>query len=204
MPVRGKLEFRSRRADFEGTNVGREFEYRRYIPGHPEAHHRAVWNFTSIPSGSGLDARDRVPVEFTFDVYRMTKCKTRGVRVSFRVVTHQRPNSRPVPIRGRVAVGRLSEGKGEQQYRDAVKELQDKYGINPDSVRPSDKEAWAKVNELAEKFGIFDIRDKEVFDYAVMGVEVPAGLFRNALQGNPGKFRPKDGIEKPCRASPST
>ena len=92
-------------------------------------------------------------------------------------------------------MGRLA--KKEKEYRDAVKELQDKYGINPDSVRPSDKDAWAKVNELAEKFGIFDIRDKEVFDYAVMGVEVPAGLFRNALQGNPGKFKDRDGIEKP-------
>jgi len=29
-------------------------------------------------------------------------------------------------------------------------------------------------------------------------VEIPAGLFRNALQGTPGKFRdPKDGVEKP-------
>ena len=94
MPVRGKLEFRSRRADFEGTNVGREFEYRRYIPGHPEAHHRAVWNFTSIPSGLGLDARDRVPVEFTFDVYRMTKgCKTRASGSASASSRTRRPNN---------------------------------------------------------------------------------------------------------------
>src|SRR5437867_2670010 len=30
MPIRGKLEFKSRKTDFEGTNVGREFDYRRY------------------------------------------------------------------------------------------------------------------------------------------------------------------------------
>jgi hypothetical protein len=31
----------------------------------------------------------------------------------------------------------------------------------------------------------------------VMGVEVPAGLFRNALQGTPPKFKDRDGVEKP-------
>ena len=197
VPVRGKLEFRSRRADFEGTNVGREFEYRRYIPGHPEAHHRAVWHYASVPSGLSSAARDRVPVEFTFDVYRMTKgVQNEGVRVSFRFVTHQAPQQPPRPDQG--GEWQWSDSAKEQEYRDAVKELQDKHGINPDAVRPSDKEAWAKVNELAEKFGFFEIRDKEVFDYAVMGVEVPTGLFRNALQGNPGKFKDRDGIEKPA------
>ena len=40
----------SRKAEFEGTNVGREFDYRKYIAGHPDSPQRAIWHFTTIPS----------------------------------------------------------------------------------------------------------------------------------------------------------
>jgi len=199
VPVRGKLEFKSRRVDFEGTNVGREFDYRRYIAGHPDSPQRAIWHYTSIPSSLTSAAGNRVPVEFTFDIYRMTKGEqNRGVNVTFRFVTHQAPQQPPRPDQGGEWQWHESVKDKEQAYKEAVKELQEKHGITPESVRPSDEAAWAKVNELAEKFGYFEIRDKEVFDYTVMGVEVPTGLFRNALQGNPGKYKDRDGVEKPA------
>jgi len=43
------------------------------------------------------------------------------------------------------------------------------------------------ASALAEEFGYFEVRGKEVFDYAVLGVDVPTGLFRNARSGTPGK-----------------
>ena len=73
VPVRGKLEFKSRRVDFEGTNVGREFDYRQYIAGHPDSPQRAIWHYTISPPGSARPPSNRVPVEFTFDIFRMTK-----------------------------------------------------------------------------------------------------------------------------------
>jgi hypothetical protein len=47
--------------------------------------------------------------------------------------------------------------------------------------------SWKAVNALAEEFGFFEVPGKEVFDYQVMGIDVPAGLIRNALAGDPGK-----------------
>ncbi len=85
----------------------------------------------------------------------------------------------------------------EKEYEREVKELQDK-GINPIGATPG-SEAWREANQLAEKYGFFEIRNKEVFDYAVMGVEIPAGLFRNAIQGDPGTVDDKkDGTKKPA------
>jgi hypothetical protein len=46
---------------------------------------------------------------------------------------------------------------------------------------------WAEVNKLTEEFGYYEIKGKEVFDYQVMSVEIPAGLVRNALANPPGK-----------------
>ncbi|MCS7270511.1 MAG: hypothetical protein NZ703_05450, partial [Gemmataceae bacterium] len=102
VPVRGKLEFgsleaqyRREKKEFTGENVGREFDYRRYIAGHPYSAQRAIWHFDWLPRSLAHVPGDRVPVEFTFDIYRMTKGEqNRGVSVNFRFVTHkalQRP-----------------------------------------------------------------------------------------------------------------
>ena len=198
VPVRGKLEFRSRRADFEGTNVGREFDYRRYIAGHPDSPQRAIWHFATIPSALGKAEGDRVPVEFTFDIYKMTKGEqNKGASVVLRFVTHQSPQQPPRLDQAGEWQWADSVKDKEKAYKDALKQLQDQ-GINPEGARPSDKAAWAAANKLAEEFGYFEYRGKEVLDYAVMGVEVPAGLFRNALQGQPGTYKDRDNVDKPA------
>ena len=198
VPVRGKLEFKSRKLDFKGTNVGREFDYRRYITGHEKSPERAIWHFTKLPSDLAHPAGDRVPVEFTFDIYHLTKGEqNRGAIVTFRFVTHQAPQQPPRPDQGGEWQWHDSVKDKEEAYKNEVKKLQAE-GTNPETARPGDLKAWGEVNRLAEEYGFYELRGKEVFDYTVMGVEVPAGLFRNALKGDPGRFKDKDGVEKPA------
>jgi hypothetical protein len=255
VPVRGKLEFRSMQKEFRpdkqeftGTNVGREFDYRRYIGGSPESPQRAVWNFTTVPAALASAANDRVPVEFTFDIFKLTKGEqNKGAVVSFRFVTHHARQEQPTQVTGEwpwadrqaqkeyeEAVRRLDSGtlvdreladrlkagaasdeqaaqlKLAQRLQKLADELKAKgvtvatddrgvvtvSGVNVKAARPGTP-SWAAANVLAEEFGIFVYGGKEVFDYQVMGVEVPAGLFRNALEGDPGKMKDPDGKEVP-------
>ena len=188
--TRGKLEFKSRKADFDGTNVGREFEYRKYIAGHPKSPHRAVWNFDNIPASLASAPNNWVPVEFTFDVYRLTKGEeNKGVLTNFRVVTHNCPQVAP-----------QAEQQGEWQWADI--EQKKRYDADVAALpkgtigaRPGTA-GWDALNQLAEKYGYFEVRGKEVYDYAVMGVEIPSGLFKNAMQGTPPTDKERDGRER--------
>ena len=191
MPVRGALGFQSRRAEFEGTNVGREFEYRKYISGHPDSPQRGVWRFADVPPPAG---RDFVPVEFTFDIYKLTKGEeNKGAAVTLRFVTHNCPQQVPRP-----------DQKGEWPWADPAREREyraevDAYrarGVNPEAATPADKAGWEAAGALAEKYGFYEVRGKEVLDYTVMGVDVPAGLFKNARQGDPPAAE-RDGKKAP-------
>ena len=144
-------------------------------------------------------AENRVPVEFTFDIYKLTKGEqNRGVGVTFRFVTHQCPQQPPRADQTGEWQWADSVKTKEQEYKNEVKAFQDS-GINPEGATPANKQAWDAVNKLAEKFGFFEVRNKEVFDYAVMGIEVPSGLFRNAQQGDPGTIEDKkDGKKRPA------
>jgi hypothetical protein len=222
VPLRGKLEFMSRTAAFEGTNVGREFDYRRYIAGSPLSPQRAVWHFTTIPTELTTAEGDRVPVEFTFDIYKLTKGEqNKGVDVNFRFVTHNAPQQRPSPSDG--GEWPWQDRERQEQYQTLVRRIQQggrvtpqeaeqfrKYGVpiteeggtatlqalRLEGARPGTP-AWQVLSKLAEEFGYFEIRGKQVLDYTVMGVEVPGGLFRNALQGDPGKEVNREGQEQP-------
>ncbi len=192
VPHRGKLEFKSVRAedrqekrDFDGTNVGREFDYRRYIAGHEKSPQRAIWKFASVPGQMERPEGDRVPVEFTFDVFRMTKGEAdKGVAVNFTIVTHNSALRQPTKDEG-----------AEWQWvdtaqRDTYIARADEYrrqGFRIDNAQPSDPKAWAAANKLAEEFGFYEYKGKQVLDYTVMGLEIPAGLFRNANKNAPGK-----------------
>lgn len=192
VPVRGKLEFKSRKADFEGTNVGREFDYRKYIYGHELSPQRGVWTFTDIPANLATAEGDQVPLEFTFDIFKLTKGEqNRGVLVNFRLVTHHAPQHPPTgPVATSGGEWLWDDEKRFAEYEQAVKDL-DASGIKIYGARPGTK-AWTEVNKLAEEFGIFELRGKEVYDYTVMGIAVPAGLFRNALKDNPPKIKVRD------------
>lgn len=200
VPVRGKLEFASRKADFDGTNVGREFDYRKYIAGNVESSQRAIWHYFEIPASTTSPEGDVVPVEFTFDVYKLTKgVENQGVDVTFRIVTHKVPQSPPRP-----------DQRGDWQWSDKPGEAR---GAGEDRRRAYEADlaalpkgtanarpgtpGWVRMNELAQKHGVYEIRNKPVFDYTVAGVEVPAGLFRNAAEGDPGLEEGRDGNRRP-------
>ena len=199
VPVRGKLEFASRKTDFDGTNVGREFDYRRYIAGHDRSPERAIWHYYEIPSSVKTLAGDVVPVEFTFDVYKLTKgVENQGADVTFRIVTHNSPQTVPRP-----------DQRGDWQWGDKAGEERGKGGedrkraYNADlallptgaSVAKPGTPGWTSMNELAQKHGYYETR-KEVFDYAVTGIQLPAGLFRNASEGDPGTEESKEGNKR--------
>jgi hypothetical protein len=78
VPVYGELKFVGL-PKAEGVNIGREWDYRRYIPGGPGTPARAVWVFHELPGL--LDERTVVPCEFSFDIFRMTRGEeNRGVK----------------------------------------------------------------------------------------------------------------------------
>jgi hypothetical protein len=196
VPYRGKLEFRSlvaearsEKKEFEGTNVGREFDYRKYIAGADISPQRAIWKFATVPAAMGRADGDRVPVEFTFDIYKMTKGEqNKGALTKFQFATHNSPLKQPVSIKEPEWGWVLEDRK--KAYDARVAELKAQQGLdvlNQTTATPNNKPVWEALNKLAEEFGYYEYRGKEVFDYQVMSVEVPAGLFRNALKGDPGK-----------------
>lgn len=196
VPLRGHLTFRSRHLDFQGTNVGREFDYRKYIAGHKDSPQRAIWDFTRIPEGLATAPGDRVTIEYTFDIFKLTKGEeNKGVSTRFRFVTHncpQRPPGANDPIGDWQWVDKARQG----QYEARMRQMQAR-GLSPIGARPADKANWEAANQLAKEFGIFEYGGKEVFDYTVGSIEVPAGLFQNAREGDPGTERGPDGKPRP-------
>lgn len=188
VPVRGTMVFGTGRGEFEGVNVGREFEYRKYIHGHPQSPQRGIWSFTKLPSNLDRMPNDRVPIEFMFDIFRLTKGKEdrggSGVEVSIRFVTNDCQQKPPADFR--------TTGDGEwkwtdtKRYEDYQKELRQarEQGRNPTAAEVG-SDGWKTANELAEKYGIYEISGKPVSNNRVMSVDIPAGLFRNAFEHKP-------------------
>jgi len=198
VPLRGKIEFASRKAGFEGTNVGREFDYRKYIAGHPNSSERAVWHFHTVPSS--MKSMESVPVEFTFDVFKLTKgVENKPVDVTLRIVTHQAPQAPPRPDqRGEWQWGDLpneQRGAGEDRKRAYEADVA-ALPRGTTNARPGTP-GWASVNQLAEKHGYYELRGVGVFDYAVGRVEIPAGLLRKAAEGDPGTEPGKEAKPRP-------
>ncbi len=197
-PVRGNIRFQSRRGEIEGTNVGREFDYRKYIGGDPSSSQRAVWNFRKLPSGLG-SGRDAITCEFTFDIFRMTKGEeNRGVDLTIRITTWQCPQS--PPIEPKSGVWRWDDPRKEAEYRADVAAEVAKLGPG---FAGKDPEAalkratpgtplWGVVNLLAKKYGFYEFDGKEVFDYHPDAIAVPTGLFENARTGTPPAAKPGD------------
>lgn len=194
VPLRGTLDFKSivgrerqEKKEFEGTNVGREFDYRKYIAGAAISPQRAIWHFNTIPGSLAKADGDRVSVEFTFDVFKLTKGEqNKGVLTKFVFVTHNVPLKQPVKdTEGGEWRWENEERRRAYDKRAAELRAEGADPTNQATARPGTP-GWVAVNKLAEEFGYYEINGKEVFDYQVMGVEVPAGLFRNAAQGAPG------------------
>jgi hypothetical protein len=193
VPVRGNLHFESRKGDsrkgtYDGTNVGREFEYRKYVPGNRSTSERAVWLFGTVPNGL-ISGRDAVPLEFTFDVFKLTKGKEDGgVDVNIRVVAHQ-CGQKPNATRG-VGNWDWADPEAEKQYEAERKQLEEELRKLPNAPRTladakPGTDAWKLADKLAEKYGFYEIGTTTVFDYHPGTVVLPSGLIRKAREGSP-------------------
>jgi ABC-type transport system involved in multi-copper enzyme maturation permease subunit len=175
VPVYGKLEFlniRTPTQEFDPVKVGREWEYRSYIAG--ASPHRAIWKFTNERDLRAMaDRKDSVPCEFEFDIFRTTKGdENKGVTCSFQFVAWPWGN----PER--------SDARQEQAYQDATRGL--KAHIQPgDPGWDAADSDWAKLDRVAEQFGYYEYRSKEIADYHTFNINVPPGLIRAALKDRP-------------------
>jgi len=175
-PLYGQLNFfaRNKEADWRGDSVGREWEYRKYIAG--GSSQRAIWHYNFIPSDlANREVFDYVPLEFAFDIFRTTKGEeNRGVKCSITVRTWQ-------------------YNQNEQETRrlyEADAKADDLLNRN---VRPDDKTAWDKTNQLAEKYGFYEFRNRQVTDYHTLAIELPPGLFKKAREGDPPLIQNSNG-----------
>lgn len=180
VPVYGDLEFRGGEANFRGESVGREWDYRKYIAGGPNSSHRAIWIFKDGELPASLKSRSEVPCEFSFDIFRTTKgeLENKGVYCTFTFASHQWGDPlRPDPNKVKA-------------YQDAVR------GLNL-NAQPGDPD-WERLDKLAEEFGFYEYRSKEIVDYHTFDIRIPGGLFRSALSGTPPAGMPRLFIVVKC------
>lgn len=151
VPVYGQLSFYGTR----GENVGRVWDYRKYIGGpNPAAPDQprqyAVWTFPEL--SGGLLGGDPVRVEFTFDIFRLTKGEeAKGVFTSFVF-----------------ADGRLSLPEVQRQAEAARAERNKRRAlVNKSNLGDEERERQlARIEEeLIERYGLYEVAGMEVVDY---------------------------------------
>src|SRR5262245_19138895 len=183
--------------DDRELNVGREWDYHRYIPGvNPDketgAILQAVWYYDDLPRV--LTRRSRVRCEYKFDIYRQTKGKeNEEVRCSFFYHTRNfdpASNNRTEYDEARKTLLALRRPDTESERRkqeNIVRKLLPGFSDEVVSRLSAGKMRPDEINDLlAEQFGYHEVRSAKVVDYHTFHVDLPAGLFRNALRGPPG------------------
>jgi len=161
VPIYGQLAITGIPSGEAGLNVGREWDYRRYIPGGPGSPARANWTFTQLPGQ--IAERAVVPCEFSFAVFRMSK---------------------GVEGQGVLATVFFETWRWDPANKARYQQDRDRALNQPN--RPPLAEIYG---QLAETYGYYEVPAKEVFDKTLYVVDVPAGLFRNALQDDPQRRR---------------
>ncbi len=208
VPIRGKIDFKAKKEDYVGVNVGREFEYRKYIGGSKSTSERALWSFDAVPASLADPGRDSVPCEFTFDIFRLTKGEeNRGVDINIRVVTWQ-CGQEPPPADVKDGLWRWTDSAKQAAYeakRNAIDEKLRKKEVGgpnaPPSLayaKPEVPEAWKLADGLAEEFGFYEVGSVEVYDYHPASIRIPSGLFRNARAGTPPGGAPRVTVYVKC------
>jgi hypothetical protein len=172
----GTLTFENTSVSGRGDYVGREWEYRSYItaPGAGQRPQTAVWSFPPLPEY--VAKRDVVRCEVTFDIYRTTKGEE-----------DRRPACNFVFQTWRFGEQGLSVTQYQALRREELEKERRKPAGEP---RRSDLEI---DNELAEKYGYYEVPSRGIVDYHTLAVDVPGGLFRNA-RGSDGKATRPDAV----------
>jgi ABC-type transport system involved in multi-copper enzyme maturation permease subunit len=171
VPVYGELSFQGpRNTHYEGESVGREWEYRRYMPGGQNSPYRALWSFTELDSR--LAQQKAVKCEFYLDIFRTIKGEeNKGVFCTFFVYTWQ-------------------AGQDEQKLNEATLAYRERTrglspNANPDSAKENERRDWQAINDIAGELGYYEFRGKEIADYHTQYILVPSSLFRKAAEGKP-------------------
>jgi ABC-type transport system involved in multi-copper enzyme maturation permease subunit len=210
-PLYGVLHFENTGDDKKGTNVGREWDYRGYITAaspnqEPQA---AIWDFDGVPRS--LADRQTVRCEFAFDIFRQTKgFENRGVSCTFEFQTgnftksdkdsyntdHSRwrnkgnvfsqkdiddwlagHRARLMANPNRPSEADMNERLEKQRARLTANKID-----SPDGTPQYRLSDAAIDDELAKEYGYYVVPAKDVTDYHTLYVDVPAGLFLNAIQ----------------------
>jgi hypothetical protein len=147
----------------EGESVGREWDYRKYLPGpnpnQPKPY--AIWSFRTLPQHLA-DLTDPVRFEFTFDIFRTYKGEVgKGVYCTLTFVS------------GHLTVPQI-EGAVEKirQERSALRK-----NVGGDAAPNLD----AIEDQLMAKYGVYQASGVEVTDYHTQYLDVPASLFKKVI-----------------------
>jgi hypothetical protein len=179
VPVTGTLSFEGTDSATKGESVGIEWEYRGYIhgpmgtPGPPQY---AIWSLYDLsPALARRDPKtDPVKCEFTFAIYRTTTGEiNKGVFCRFTAASGAWDGAGP---------GELDAGIEEMnKERKKIKDEQRQSG-----QAQSDAEI---TDQLAKKYGLYDLPSKEVTNFHTQAFDLPVGLFRH-------QFRPREEVQK--------
>lgn len=185
VPVYGDLRFVnlakiSSGNEFKGENVGREWEYRGYLPGTRPTRINppmAVFAFNDLPSNLGQ--KESLRAEFTFDIYRTTKGnENQGVAVRFTVI------------------GQGFVNGNEDLWR---KERKDRRDLAIAKGQEISVETEQKLdNELAKKYSYFEIPSLPIYDYQTAGISMPGGLLSPLDKPKTDKPLPELMIQVSC------
>lgn len=214
VPVFGRLVFQDdRNRTFKGVSVGREWEYRNYIYGGANSTNRAAYIYTDLPPDLAARPLARIPCEFSFDIFRTLSLKSeqgKGVLCSFFFQTWQwESQQRPAYDQARAEALRASSGGDARAQIERL--TQQIVGRKPTDAeiqafvadKAPDALQWLIDDLLAEKFGFYHVPSKVIIDYMTQSVDIPSGLFKNALAGNPppgpeGETAPRFGVLLKC------
>jgi hypothetical protein len=151
-PLYGELRFENCSTE-AGENVGKEWDYRRYITApnqEAELRQAAIWGMPAV--ADSVAARKTVRCEYTFDIFRTTKgTENKGIFCNF---TFEVP-------------GRTGTPEEFKRRFEAAKQAGGKSDIDIE-------------NELAEELGIYVLLSQEVTNDHTQTLVIPAGILRAA------------------------
>jgi hypothetical protein len=182
VPIYGELTFQGPEAE----NSPREWSHRMYISGGSRTQapvpNYAVWSFQDVPARLAERA-EGVPCEFSFDIYRTHKGEEgKGIFCSFLAVT------------GNCRVEMRNNGRIELPDRPAITRRQKELEAEGKSIE-------AVADQLAEEFGFYQVPSQEVKNYHTQKIDLPAGLFKNALKQKEEEITLRSGKEETEAAS---
>lgn len=159
----------------KGDSVGREWDYRKYIGGShmsgPGNKQYAFWTFDDL-SDVRARAGNKSRIEFTFDIFRLTKgTENKGVFCTFLFTD----GNLDVPKAERLA----EEVRREVNQRLEAEAKKAGPGFDRYSRRPQIEA------ELAKTHGLFEFAGAEVTDYETQSIDVPYELIEKLREARP-------------------